>query len=174
MGQASTSMNRLLKPKETVMLLNNGGASAMPRRSIATLVSMAILASMVVGCSEGVERVRVSGQVLIDGEPVTAGFIRVYPKGVRDSSSNLDAEGRFELRSYKPGDGVALGTHIVTVNGSEMLSPNQKKWHAPPGYSRISSSGLKLEVTGSTEDAVIELTWGKGKPFIQKMNGGGQ
>ncbi len=142
---------------------------------VVRLFGLAVFVSMAAGCSEEVERVRVSGQVLIDGKPVKAGFIRVYPKGARDSSSNLDSEGRFDLRSYKPGDGVPLGTHIVTVNGSEMISQSQKKWHAPPGYSRISSSRLKLEVSGSTEDAVIELTWGKkGKPFIQRLGSGGE
>jgi hypothetical protein len=134
----------------------------------AFFVFLTFLVGTMLGCSEGVDRVKVTGQVLIDGKPVPAVFIRVYPKGARDSSSDLDAEGRFDLRSYNPGDGVPLGTHKVTINGREILQNRQQKWHAPPKYTRVGSSGLTLEVTGSTDDAVIELTWGKGKPFIKK------
>ena len=139
-----------------------------PALYAAVLASLTFLVGTMLGCSEGVDRVKVTGQVLIDGKPVPAGAIRVYPKGARDSSSKIDSEGRFDLRSYNPGDGVPLGTHKVTISGREILKNRQQKWHAPPKYSRIGSSGLTLEVTGSTDDAVIELTWGEGKPFIQK------
>lgn len=173
MDQASAWTSRRIASTKATKPLGKSGLVSQ-RLPVATLSTLAILVGLATGCSEGIERVKVSGQVLIDGEPVPAGFIRVYPKGARDSSSNLDSEGRFELRSYNPGDGVPLGTHIVTINGSQMLSQYQKKWHAPPKYSRISSSGLTLEVTGSTEDAIIELTWSGGKPFVQKVNSSGE
>lgn len=173
MDQASACTSCLASSTRATKALGKCGFYLL-RLPIAWLVSLAVVVGMSSGCSEGVERVKVSGRVLIDGNPVPAGFIRVFPEGARDSSSNLDSEGRFELRSYNPGDGVPLGTHKVVVNGSQMLSPYQKQWHAPPEYSRISSSGLTLEVTGSTEDAVINLTWEGGKPFVQKVNKTGE
>lgn len=131
------------------------------------LAGVALLLGVSVGCSKGIDRVKVAGQVLIDGEPLTVGFIRVYPEGARDSSSKLDSEGRFDLRTYKPGDGIPLGTHVVTVNGSEWLNATRKKWHSPPKYARVATSSLSIDVTGPTEDVVIELTWGGGKPFVE-------
>lgn len=173
MDQASACTSCLISSSSTTILLDKSGFLS-SRVAFVTIVGLTILVSMSPGCSKGIERVKVSGHVLIDGKPVPAGFIRVFPKGARDSSSNLDSEGRFELRSYNPGDGVPLGTHKVTVNGSQMVSPYKKKWYAPPKYSRISTSGLTLEVTGSTEDAIIELTWSGGKPFVQKVNRSGE
>lgn len=124
----------------------------------------------VVGCSEeSIERVPVSGQVLLDGKPLQYGTIRVEPSGARMAASKLDSEGRFSLMTYAPGDGAPLGTHSVAVNGAEQLGPYSVKWHAPPKYAEASKSGLQMQIVEETDDVVIEITWDGAEPFVQKF-----
>ncbi len=94
------------------------------------------------GCSDGrPARVPVSGQVLIDGKPLTFGYVRFAPADTRASSGSLDAQGRFKLTCFQPGDGAVLGLHQVTVMGQEPIGSETIKWHAqkstpmlrPPG-----------------------------------------
>jgi hypothetical protein len=118
--------------------------------------------------------VPVSGRVLIDGEPVEHGNIRIFPQDERAASGKLGPDGRFELTTYEKGDGCVLGTHAVTVNALEPIDANSQRWHAPEKYRNVETSGLTLEVTEATDNAVIELTWSGGKPYIERtgLSGG--
>ena len=130
-------------------------------RSLSYLLLMLVVAA---GCSDGrPKRVPVSGQVLIDGEPVRAGSIRFVPEGARPSSSDLDAEGRFTLRCFEKDDGAVLGTHRVEVAARE-IEGESVRWYAPNEYSDFRSSGLAVEITEPTDSLIIELTWGSKKP----------
>lgn len=137
---------------------------------MAKLSSLFLLLTLVAGCSDGrPERLLVSGQVLIDGEPLTFGFIRFVPKGARPSSSKLDEQGHFNLSCYDKHDGIIPGVHRVEVNAAEWLSGKKRKWHAPQKYFRYKSSGLTQEITGPTDSLVINLTWDGGKPFVERV-----
>ncbi len=134
------------------------------------LLCVALIPSM--GCSDGRPlRVPVSGRVLIDGEPVAHGNIRVFPENDRAASGELDAEGRFELTTYEKADGCVLGTHTVTVNALEPINANEQRWHAPKKYRNIATSGVTLEVTEATDSVEIHLEWNGGKPFIERSRG---
>jgi len=134
---------------------------------------MVVCAAMVLaaaGCNKTPDRVVVSGQVLIDGEPLKYGQVRFVPVGGRPSDADLDENGRFTLTSFKPADGAALGVHKIAVFANEQLDGVRTKWHAPKKYSYYQTSELSKEITGPTDDLVIELTWKgdeKGKPFIE-------
>lgn len=120
------------------------------------------------GCGDGrPSRVQVSGQVLIDGKPLTQGNIKFVPEGARPSAGKLDENGRFTLTCYDGNDGVIPGTHRVQISASEILKGNKVKWHAPPKYADYLKSGLSYELTEPTEDLTIELTWDGKKPFIR-------
>jgi hypothetical protein len=122
----------------------------------------------VIGCGDGrPDRLAVSGQVLIDGNPLTYGFIRFVPQGGRPSGGRLDAEGRFTLSCYGENDGIIPGTHRVEVDASEWLSATQRKWHAPKKYFRYRTSGLTQQITGPTDSLLINLSWDGGKPFVE-------
>jgi hypothetical protein len=113
--------------------------------------------------------VQVSGQVLIDGQPLAHGTIGFVPTKGRAARSNLDSNGRFTLMTYKPGDGVVLGTHRIEIKGVEQIGTNpvKFKWHAPEKYANFAESGLTEEITGPTDSIKIELKWPKGqKPFV--------
>ncbi len=132
--------------------------------AIATLGLLAI-----VGCGEsGPEIVPVSGQVIIDGEPLTRGNIQVIPKGYRAASGKIGPDGRFTLTTFEPGDGVVRGTHQVAVSSHENLSPGQQKWYAPKTYLDATRSGLQITISEPTSDLKVPLTWNGGQPFIEK------
>lgn len=122
------------------------------------------------GCGDGrPTRLAVSGQVLIDGKPLTYGHIRFVPYGARPSGGKLDENGRFTLSCYGENDGIVPGVHRVEVNAAEPLSDKLVKWHAPKKYFRYTFSGLEQEITESTDSLVIDLTWDGGKPFVEKL-----
>ena len=104
---------------------------ARPIRQLdALLLSLATI--LIVGCGDGrPQRVTISGQVLIDGQPLKYGSIRFVPKNGRSSFGELDKEGRFTMTCFDEHDGVILGTHRVEVAGCESLGPTKTKWHVP-------------------------------------------
>jgi hypothetical protein len=135
----------------------------------------ALLALLVIaGCDGRPTRYKVSGQVLIDGQPLTAGQMIVVPENARRASAIIGPDGRFTLTTYDQddeGDGVVPGTHKVGISAFENVGPNAIKWHAPKKYIDPDNSGLTITVTEDTEDAVINLTWDGGKPFSETEGG---
>lgn len=120
------------------------------------------------GCGDGrPELVPVSGQVLIDGEPLKFGSIRFVPTGARSSSAELDEEGRFTLTCYEDNDGAVIGRHRVSVSAGETLNEVQIRWHAPKKYAKYKSSELEEEITEATTTITINLTWDGRKPYVQ-------
>jgi hypothetical protein len=123
-----------------------------------------------VGCGDGrPKRVPVSGQVLIDGKPLAAGIIRVIPDGARPAMSYLDENGRFDLTTFNQGDGCVPGTHKVVVLGNRR-HPGRVEWLAPKKYWSPTTSGLTVTIDRPTDSLAIELTWGGGKPFFEKLD----
>jgi hypothetical protein len=132
--------------------------------------AIVLIAIIQVGCGDGrPPRVPVSGQVLIDGQPVKSGFIRVIPSDHRPSQGNLDENGRFTLSCFDDNDGAVLGQHRVEIRATEMINPQLMRWHAPKKYADQQSSGLILEITGPTNDAVLNLSWGGERSFDEKV-----
>ena len=137
-------------------------------RSSALAMLQCIALLLVAGCGDGLPtRVTVSGQVLIDGEPLTVGNIKFVPDGARPSSGTLDESGRFTLTCYDGGDGVVPGTHRVQVSSMEVVSASKVKWKAPPKYADFRTSELSYTITEPTDDLQIKLTWDGGKPFVK-------
>lgn len=133
-------------------------------------VALAVALLAPVGCGEGGPKiVPVSGIVTIDGQPLTYGHIQVIPTGWRPASSRIGSDGRFMLTTTVSGDGCAVGTHPVVILAGESLSADATKWHAPKKYADSKASNLTITVTKPTEDMKIELTWGGGKPFTEKL-----
>ena len=121
------------------------------------------------GCSDGrPTRVPISGKVSIDGKPLAGGSIMFLHPESRSSGSPIDADGRFQLTCYVPGDGAVLGKHRVKVTACESLSERSNRWLAPKKYADPNSSGLEVEVTEPKDDLEINLTWGGDKPFVER------
>ncbi len=130
-----------------------------------------LLAISLCGCGDGrPERVPLSGVVLIDGEPLTHGFIQVMPENARAAQSPLDSEGRFQLSTFDEQDGVVPGTHKVAVIAVESLSAVEQKWHAPKKYMDPDESGLTITVPeDSSEPVTLNLSWDGAQPFVEKF-----
>lgn len=109
----------------------------------------------------------VSGRVTYKGQPVTTGEIRYLPADKAQghiARGAIDAQGAFELTTFKPGDGVLSGSYQVTISsydphvgepgrdesaGTEDLAtatkrrtPPPRKSRIPVRYARIKDSGL--------------------------------
>jgi hypothetical protein len=139
----------------------------------AMLVLMGI--ALVLGCGDGrPSRVPVSGRVFIDDKPLESGNIRFYPAEHRAASAKIEPDGRFTLSTYEFGDGVVPGQHPVSVMGYKLVNPKTLRWFAPKKYAAPETSALSFEVTEATDTAEIKLTWGGGKPFNERIIGGGE
>jgi hypothetical protein len=148
--------------------------NAVEKNLIATVRRMMLplaFCSLVTGCSEGYpERVPVSGVVLIDGKPLQTGSVRFTPVGSRPAIGTLDANGRFSLSTFKPGDGCVLGTHTVTVHAADSVDEFTVRWNTPKKYATAATSGISKTIDHPTDSLQIELTWGgQPGPFIENQ-----
>jgi hypothetical protein len=132
-----------------------GGENVVFRISLTFAVVCFVVA--IEGCGDGrPRRVAVSGQVLIDGKPLTYGDVKFVPEGARPSSGKLDPNGRFTLTCYDGDDGVVPGLHRVGVSASE-IKREQTTWHAPIKYANFRTSGITVQIDKPTDSLVIEL-----------------
>jgi hypothetical protein len=140
--------------------------------SLLLAAGMLTLAS---GCgSNGPRPVAVSGVVMIDGKPLSAGFIRVVPDGGRPSDSRIGPDGRFTLGCLAKDDGCLIGTHKVEVSGFEDLSPTRRRWLVPKKYASAGTSGLRITIDKPTDALRIDLTWvgsPERGPFVEEEIG---
>lgn len=121
------------------------------------------------GCGDGrPDRYPVSGQVLIDGVPLTYGYVKFVPQGSRPAGGYVDEQGRFTLGCYEKNDGAIPGTHQVEIDAAESISSTERKWHAPKKYSSYATSGITQEVLEPIDSLVINLTWDGKKPFTER------
>ena len=121
-------------------------------------------------------RVPVSGKVLIDGQPLKFGAVMFVPAKGRGSSGVLDENGHFVLSCYDQNDGALVGTHHVRIIGGKQINDLTTQWFAPKKYSETKTSGLTQDISGPTDSIVFNLTWKgdeHGKPYIEKLDGGG-
>lgn len=141
--------------------------------SIVCLTLIAAISLTLSGCSDGqADHFVISGQVLIDGEPVSGGDIKFVPRGGRPSGGTIENDGRFTLTCYDGEPGVIPGAHRVEIVCSEIISATTMRWNAPRKYANFLTSGLEFEVNESNDSLEINLTWGKGKPFVEKILAG--
>jgi hypothetical protein len=124
------------------------------------LLAVGLLLVGTTGCGpSGPNVVPVSGKVLIDGKPLTYGYVRFLPSGGRASDAEIKSDGTFELRYSGDQKGALVGEHRVEIAASQTLSPTKVKWHAPKKYASIGTSGLTYKVEGPKDDVVLEIKW---------------
>jgi len=111
--------------------------------------------------------------VLIDGQPLTKGFITIVPNDGRPATGQIQPDGSFRLTTFDDNDGCLLGTHPVTVVANEQITPTRMKWLAPKKYVDTGSSGLTVTIEKPRDDLMIELSWSGGKPFVEDTGGAG-
>jgi len=116
--------------------------------------------SLSLGCSRGPEppyMVSVTGKVLSNGQPVTAGAIYFHPDETNSfqadkPSSLLQLDGQFTMKTYPFGEGVSPGEYKVTLS-PELASRLKKAKYALP-----SQTPWTIEVTHQgVKDHVFEV-----------------
>jgi hypothetical protein len=122
---------------------------------------LALTVAWICGCGDGrPRRVPVSGQILIDGEPLAAGtdgFIRIEPAEGRAATGKIDpTDGTFTLSTYDPNDGCIEGTHRVAVVVNATVAGGLVPL-IPEHYGTAETSGLSVTIDGPTDSLKIEL-----------------
>jgi hypothetical protein len=156
------------------MILRRGGA----------WLSGAAAVALLVGCGDKWTASRprpvpVSGTVLYQDQPVEGATVVFVPEGHDYAAAGVtDASGRFELRTFEPGDGAVPGDYKVTVrkvetsgalgssqdDDAERPSPTEL-WLLPGRYADPQSSDLTATVTErGNDDLVFKLSGTPGPP----------
>ncbi len=122
------------------------------------------------GCGEGRPgRMPVTGQILIDDQPLTYGFVQVIPEGARPAMGKIGPDGKFTLSTFDDNDGVVYGNHPVAVIANEPIDATSQRWHAPKKYADASTSGLTAQIVEGHPEFTLKLYWEGGKPFVEKF-----
>ena len=132
------------------------------RRSIA-LFAMGMF--LVLGCggnSEYGTLHSVTGKVILDGQPMTKGYVRLVPDGAKvktEPAGEIAEDGTYTI--YTGNDsGAPAGTYKVTVTSGEIpdsAKPNALKTALAPRYANPQTSGLTLEVVPSPAPGKYDL-----------------
>jgi len=118
-------------------------------------ITVALLAVALAGCGG---KYPVRGTVTYDdGTPVTKGLVVVERVGggpAVTARGEIQSDGRYELSTDKPGDGVPAGKYRVLLNPLDLsdVPDEQKVLPFDLKYLKFETSGLEFEVkSGSTE-----------------------
>ena len=134
----------------------------------ARVCALVLVAVVSAGCGGKPRPVPTSGRVTIDGVPVGAvetaplpARISFIPKKggegpsegptLRAATASLDSDGRYELSSFKPGDGVLPGEYDVVIISllsiPTMMNPSAPEVsEIPKHYGVPGQSGLSVTV----------------------------
>jgi hypothetical protein len=129
------------------------------RRGLVALVACLGLGSA--GCGDRFYPVR--GTILLhDGTPLAKGLVifeRIEGGPPASARGNLQADGRFELSTARPGDGVPLGRYRMVLNpldGSD-VPDEEKVLPFDVKYVNFATSDLVFEVKAESNDFQIKL-----------------
>ncbi|WP_144987949.1 transthyretin-like family protein [Gimesia aquarii] len=117
------------------------------------------------GCNQSPELGKVTGLVLVDGQPGASLVVTFQPvKSGRPAVATTDEDGRFVLSYTQDRSGALLGAHEVflqtipnfeLMEGQSVSTPIDEKYQSPFKTVEIKpgSQEFKFEVTGPTETA---------------------
>jgi len=131
---------------------------------------------LVAGCGPSRPKVaKVTGTVTMNGKPVEGATVAFFPQnevtpgvgGGRMASGVTDAQGKFKLMTFEPGDGAVLGKHKVTVTLCQDISkkrvegdapdPANLKWIVPQKYSETGTTPLPIVDVQGALDLPIDI-----------------
>ena len=150
----------------------------MPNPRWFVLVSAALLTwPVLAGCSSknahGYRLVPVTGVVRYNGQPLADAHVTFTNTAANVSAyARSDANGRFTLTTFEPGDGAVSGHQTVSVSKVQVIvagDPNidrtttpiprsaetQRRWLIPERYGSMETSGLTAEVTDSGKNEIV-------------------
>ena len=122
---------------------------------------LTLLAFCVVGCGDRMYPVR--GIItLSDDTPLTKGLVifeRIEGGPPLTARGNVKADGRFELSTVRPGDGVPLGKYKMVINPLDASdAPDEAKVLAfDVKYVNFGTTDLVVEVKSEPNDVPVKL-----------------
>jgi len=153
---------------------------AMSRSALIQMCLLGFISATFIGCGgeTGPKVYPVTGTVLYNGQPVDGAVVAFRGESAtKMATGTTDAQGHFELTTYKPGDGAVPGKHTVTVaktvqtgggaSGSASMeealenppAQAESRSELPEKYADPATSQLEFTVSdGGANDFTIELT----------------
>ena len=129
-------------------------------------VAIPVLLAALVGCGG---KYPVRGSVTYDdGTPLTKGLVifeRVGGGPPITARGEIQPDGRYELSTDKPGDGVPAGKYRVLLNPLDLsdVPDEQKVLPFELKYLKFETSGLEYEVKSGSNEYPIKVTRPKKK-----------
>jgi hypothetical protein len=124
-----------------------------------------MMAVPIIGCSSGSRTYPVHGRVVTtDGVPVKSGVVEFRAtKNALHARGTLDANGNFQLTTYRSNDGAIAGEHqvvvvqviLATIGGVEVVHVHDHGPSIDPKYSDYSKSGLTADVQPTAENRIL-------------------
>jgi hypothetical protein len=106
----------------------------------------------------------VTGVVTFNGTPLEGAQVTFFGEG-RPAAGIADAQGRFQLMTFGPGDGALPGEYVVVITKTEAGSTDPNNPYAPvrslipERYGDRAKSGLTATVQlGKSNEFTFELT----------------
>jgi hypothetical protein len=106
----------------------------------------------------------VHGNVTLDGQPVTNGFVRFLPEtgsGGRFAEGMITEDGSYTVAAFKGKAGTLPGEYKVYFSGQPQAAEEDHDEAPPPDvpkkYLRPETSDLKVTVSGGDNDIPLEL-----------------
>jgi len=138
-----------------------------PLESVGSVILclLTICAAVLTGCSgsSGVPVGKVGGLVTVNGKPVNGGQIMFLPTSSGPAATGvIGSDGRYTLRTFKPGDGAVLGSHEVLIESmpdhqsdvtedvTERRRASRSAVEIPVKYGIPRKSGLSATVTSGS------------------------
>lgn len=130
------------------------------------LVVIAMFSMLLAGCGDGRPApAPVTGVVTYQGQPVEGAHVVFYTQGTRPAMGTTNAEGRFSLLTWKPGDGALQGEAVVCITKEEAIHRKPDDPYAvatksllPEKYRVPANSPLRAEVKpGEKNEFTFEL-----------------
>ena len=129
--------------------------------SFATLMAAAVLLSCGAGCgSSGPELAKVTGSVLVNGQPVPSVMVEFQPPEPGSPSVGFtDSDGRYELRFSRKRWGALLGTHTVRLSFDDDPDSGQDKppFRFPAQYSTASELTADVKSGSNTHNFDLQV-----------------
>lgn len=135
------------------------------RRPGVAAVATLVMVAAVVGCSRHPSKL--SGEVMLDGEPLPTGVIMLSPARTGPSAyGEIGADGRYELKTGSE-KGLEPGEYVVTVAANEPgptvpesetgATPPIRPLMTPHKYADVGTSPLRITVKPGSQRLTIEL-----------------
>jgi len=130
-----------------------------------TRLLLSLMVLLAVGCDEsGPTMIPVYGKVTFDGAACPAAGVVIFapietPEGVpkRPATAKFGKDGKFEARSYQPGDGLLPGSYRVRIECLSGLPPARLGGMQEVSY--IAAGYKPEDLTVSAESGAVEINY---------------